>query len=190
MTLVRWSLFKALAVLLFFVLPLQAQENPPPGQEATENGGLVRLFMDCQGSGCRDSDFFRTEIQFVNWVRDRRDSDVHLLITSQTTGAGGRAYDLFFIGQERFENMADTLTYFSEVNASSDDTRRGLASIIKICLMRYVGLTSAAWGSPPTRRWASTGQSPQVGRPRTGRQVSAFGPAITRASLTMVRYPL
>ena len=104
----------------------------------------MRLFLDCQASGCRDMDFFRTEVQFVNWVRDRMDSDVHLLITSQTTGAGGRSYELLFMGSGRFENMVDTIPYVSGFDATEDEVRRGLASVMKIGLMRYVGLTPAA----------------------------------------------
>jgi hypothetical protein len=139
----RGSLVQAVAVLLFVVFPINAQEVPTP-QEVDQENGLVRLFMDCQGGGCWDSDFFRTEIQFVNWVRDRRDADLHLLITSQPTGAGGRSYDLFFIGQERFDSMSDTLAYISGYDATSDEVRNGLAGIIKIGLMRFVGLTSVA----------------------------------------------
>ncbi len=113
----------------------------PTSQETTR---IVRFFLDCQASGCRDMDFFRTEIQFVNWVLDRRDSDVHLLITSQATGAGGRSYELLFMGLGRFQGMTDTLTHVSAFDATPDELRRGLAGIIKIGLMRYVGLTPVA----------------------------------------------
>ncbi len=90
MTRYRRSLVQAVAVLLISFLPLNAQDMPS-AQEGSRSGEVVLLFLDCQGGSCRDMDFFRTEIQFVNWVRDRRDSDVHLLITSQATGAAGRS---------------------------------------------------------------------------------------------------
>ncbi|MGW8266983.1 MAG: hypothetical protein ACWGSQ_11475 [Longimicrobiales bacterium] len=142
----RTSLVKTVAVFLlsaFSPFPTHAQEDPSP-QEAPQTGGLVRLFLDCQASGCRDMDFFRTEIQFVNWVRDRMDSAVHLLITSQTPGAGGRSYELLFMGSGRYETMADTIPYVSGFDATEDEVRRGLAGVMKIGLMRYVGLTSIA----------------------------------------------
>ena len=153
----RTALITTVAVLLLSVSPLfpaQAQEDPS-AQGLAQSGGLVRLFLDCQAPGCRDLDFFRTEIQFVNWVRDRRDSDVHLLITSQTTGAGGRAYELLFMGSGRFESMVDTIPYVSGFDATEDEVRRGVAAVMKIGLMRYVGLTPAAGrisiglGDPP-----------------------------------------
>ena len=121
--------------------PLEAQVDPGP----VAGTQTVRLFLDCQTIvGCRDTDFLRTEIQFVNWVRDRQDSDVHLLITSLSTGAGGRSFELLFLGLNRFEGMVDTLTYISAFDATEDELRRGMAGIMKIGLMRYVGLTSVA----------------------------------------------
>ncbi len=143
MTRYRLSPVNALAALLLLPSVLQPQEPPTPVQEA-QDAGLVRLFLDCKASGCYDLDFLRTEIQFVNWVRDRRDSDVHLLITAQTTGAGGRSFELLFMGQGRFEGMTDTIPYVSGFDATQDELRRGLAGIMKIGLMRYVGLTPSA----------------------------------------------
>ena len=52
----------------------------------------VRVYLDCQGPanfGC-DQNFFRTEIVFVDWVTDRDAADVHLLLTAQQAGGGGR----------------------------------------------------------------------------------------------------
>ena len=143
MTWFRWLLVTTVTALLLFTSPANGQEPPTSGAQARPDG-LVRLFLDCKAMGCYDLDFFRTEIRFVNWVRDRRDSDVHLLITAQTTGAGGRSFELLFLGQGRFENMVDTIPYISGYDATEDELRRGLAGIMKIGLMRYVGLTSVA----------------------------------------------
>ena len=52
-----------------------------------------RIFFDCQGPQCDDT-YQRTEIPWVTWVRDQQDADLHLIMTSQTTGAGGREYQL------------------------------------------------------------------------------------------------
>ncbi len=48
------------------------------------------VFLDCNGRHC-DFDHFRREIDWINWVRDREDADLHLLVTSQRTGGGGSA---------------------------------------------------------------------------------------------------
>lgn len=139
------SLVTTLAVTLLPLSVLTGQRPPSGTREQADTGGLVRLFLDCPGyRGCGDLDFFRTEIQFVNWVRDRMDSDVHLLITSQTTGAGGLSFELLFMGSGRFDDMVDTIPYVSGYDATEDEIRRGMAAVIKVGLMRYVGLTPMA----------------------------------------------
>ena len=63
----------------------------------------VNVFLDC-GYRC-DEDYLRTEITYVNWVRDRAVADVHLLVTTQSTGGSGLEYTLAFIGQSRFARL-------------------------------------------------------------------------------------
>jgi hypothetical protein len=99
--------------------------------------------MDCQARGC-DAQHIRTEIKFVDHVRDIRDSDVYLLATSQTTGGGGVSSELIFEGRERFAGMTDTLTFVSDFDATTAEIRDGFTQLVKVGLMRYVGLTSIA----------------------------------------------
>jgi hypothetical protein len=94
------------------------------------------VFADCQTEGC-DLDYFKTEIPFVDYVRDRTDASVHILITSQPTGGGGRAFDLNFVG-------GDTLHYVAPPSATDTEKREGLARTIKLGLARYIARTSAA----------------------------------------------
>ncbi len=79
----------------------------------------------------------RTEINFVDYVRNRQDAQVHILVTNQPTGGGGTEYTLHFIGQRELARIADTLTYVSPPSASPDDLRHGLARTIKLGLVRY-----------------------------------------------------
>ena len=58
------------------------------GQDAPSSPATVRVFMDCQAPGCRDFDFNRREIPWVNWVRDRQDADIHILVVSTAAGGG------------------------------------------------------------------------------------------------------
>lgn len=61
------------------------------------NGNRVSVFLDCAARFC-DLNYFRTEMPWVNWVRIPEGADVHLIMTSQATGSGGREYQLDFIG--------------------------------------------------------------------------------------------
>jgi hypothetical protein len=109
------------------------------GQENDDQ--MLRVFLDC---GPCDFDFVRTEISYVDWMRDRADADLHVLARQETTGSGGRIHTLDFIGLQRHEGKADTLTYMSGRDDTQDTTRRGLAKVLHMGLMRYVAGTSAA----------------------------------------------
>lgn len=61
------------------------------------NGNRVSVFLDCAARFC-NLNYFRTEMSWVNWVRIPEGADVHLIMTSQATGSGGREYQLDFIG--------------------------------------------------------------------------------------------
>ena len=100
------------------------------------------MFLDCQAN-C-DEEFFRTEITYVNWVRDRAVADIHLLVTALSTASGGAEYTLAFIGQQRFASLVDTLQYIAPQNNTSDVTRRGVVRTIKLGLVRFLARTNVA----------------------------------------------
>ncbi len=102
----------------------------------------LRVFIDCEVQGC-DTDFFRTEIPFVDHMRDRKDASVHVLVSSQSTGGGGTAYTLNFIGLRDLSSLADTLHYQSPQSSTDDQKRRGLVGMIKLGLVRYITRISA-----------------------------------------------
>lgn len=91
-----------------------------------------------------DIDFIKTEIPFVNYVIDRTVADVHILITTETTGSGGAAYTITFIGQHNYKGMSDTLKYISGRSDTEDIIRRGIAKLLKLGLMRYIARTPVA----------------------------------------------
>ena len=97
-----------------------------------------KIFLDCQSC---DNDYIRTEITFVNYVRDRKEAQVHVLITTQRTGSGGREYTISLIGQLDFEGLNDTQKYFSEQTDTQDEIRAGLTNAIKIGLTSYAAKT-------------------------------------------------
>ena len=109
-----------------------AQDEPAP--EA------LTVFLDCDRC---DFSYIRREITFVNYVRDRTQAQVHLLITMERSGAG-RAFTLNFIGREAFAGVVDTLRYTSSNTDTDDERREGLAQVIKLGLVRYVARTPLA----------------------------------------------
>ena len=123
-------------VLLASVLQAQEPTAPP----ANADGEALRVFIDCVQMYC-DMDFLRSEINFVNHVRDRQVADVHVLVTSEGTGGGGREYTFEFIGRGRNVSLSDTLRWNAAVAASEDDIRGGLTRTIKLGLVRFVAAT-------------------------------------------------
>lgn len=117
----------------------------------------VRVFLDCQTFSC-DFDHFRREIDFVNWVRDRQDADVHVLGTGQNTGGGGQDHTLAFIGLRGFAGRVDTLRYISSDTDTEAEIRDGLVRTVKLGLVRYVANTPAAQYLDITYR--APGQAP------------------------------
>lgn len=98
----------------------------------------ISIFLDC--SRC-DEDYIRREIPFVNYVRDRKEADVHLLVTRQSTGSGGTAYEINFIGQGKYQGNNDIQVYTSNPDETGDITRAGYTRMMAIGLMKYVGKT-------------------------------------------------
>ena len=147
-----------LAVLpALLLVPALAAQNPAPDSNRVLQDSALRVFVDCPGfaRGC-DLDFFRTEITYVNYVRNREDAQVHVLITTAETGGGGTEYTLSFIGRDRFAGQADTLRYYAKATDMQDDDRRGLVQVLKLGLMRFVASTPLAdrlviqFSAPPT----------------------------------------
>lgn len=110
---------------------LQAQDS----KKSDSNTELLNVFLDC--NRC-DHSYIRQEITFINYVRDKEDSQVHLLITRQGTGSGGTEYTLRFIGTPSTEQATTRRIYTSASSDTQDEERRGLAKEIKLGLLPYV----------------------------------------------------
>ena len=125
-----------------FVVAQEPAAPPAPGVHV--NGEAVRVFLDCR-TRC-DFDFIRQEIPYVAWVRDRQDAQVHLLITRQQTGAGGRENTLAFIGLQDMASVSDTLLQVSSPTDTDSEEREKLTRTIALGLIPYVARTPQAAG--------------------------------------------
>ena len=127
-------------MLLIAMLPgaAFAQGNTGPTPAALDRP--LRLFIDCRGPGC-DQEFFRRELTWVDHVRDQKDADVHLLVTSQGTGGGGTEYLLRFIGHGQWEGQEDTLRRSVEAGDTDDQRRRTLMQTFSLGLARFAAAT-------------------------------------------------
>ncbi len=136
---VRHRLYAAAAVLLSALIlsPPSLGAQTPDVEEAEADAlpsSAPLVYVDC--NRC-DGTHIRQEITFVNHVRDPGLSEVHVLITDQSTGAGGRVYTLEFQGRERFQGVNNTLTYHSVQSNTSAQERDGVTETLRLGLVPY-----------------------------------------------------
>jgi len=115
--------------------PASAGQAPPVKRD------MVRVFLDC--NRC-DEDYLKKEVTFIDYVRNREDADVHVLVTIQETGGGGAQWTLKFIGLHAYQGSDQTLIYNSPQTATSDEVRAGFAEVFKVGLVRYAALSPIA----------------------------------------------
>ena len=132
----RIALGLAGGLLLCLAGPAVARQVNPAGANLRQEA--PKVFLDCHQC---DMDYIRREIQFVNFVRDREIADVHILVTIQSTGAGGREYTLEFIGRNGYYDIRNSLKYVSGRTDTDDEQRRGLARVLKMGLVPYAAKT-------------------------------------------------
>jgi hypothetical protein len=125
------------------------QTQTPPAAPA--QGPLLRVFVDC--NEC-DEEYLRQNIAFIDYVRDRAVADLHVLVTLQETGGGGRSWTVKFIGLGRMQGQDRTLAFTTSQTATSDDRRKEFARVFKLGLVAYVADTAVAsqldvtWNKP------------------------------------------
>jgi len=137
------------AVLLAAAPGARSQQAAPAGEAKSGEAHNIQNADELKKSAPKvyvdgdhlDMNFIKEEIQFVNYVRDRTEADVHVLITQQGTGSGGKEYTLKFIGQELFEDLQNELKYYANKIETKDESRRGLVQMLKLGLATYVART-------------------------------------------------
>ncbi|MCL4549346.1 MAG: hypothetical protein M1495_12345 [Bacteroidetes bacterium] len=130
----RFNLASLIVVMLFVFTSINYSQT----DQSLIKNGAPNIYVGC---GLCDMDFVKEQIAIVNYVRDRKDADVHILFTSQRTAAGGTDYKLYFIGQNVFANMNDTLEYSTNQTDTHDRSRIKMVNALKKGLVRYIART-------------------------------------------------
>lgn len=151
MPLTNQKLYNSTAVAFIFLLLFSAvslaqvtETEPdslqPPVPNSIQNFS-PKVYLDCEGC---DPNFIRQEITYLNYVRDPQQADIHLFITDEHTGGGGREYELSFIGQNKFEDLEYSFKKLVGRNATWDETRESLNDAIELGVLPYVMQTPLA----------------------------------------------
>jgi hypothetical protein len=151
----RRFLFQLVVCVLLWSGPAWAQAQEPPKP--------LRLYLDCWEC---DTEYLRQNLLFVDYVRDRLAADLHVFVTTQSTGSGGTSWTLRLIGVGRFQGQDRSSTFTTPQNFTSDERRREFARRLRLALAGYAATTAVARNLEVT-----------------------FAPAKTAAATTPVRDP-
>jgi hypothetical protein len=105
----------------------------------------LKVFIDCHNTWC-DLAFIKTEIKIVDFLLDRLSADVHILVTSQNTGGGGKQYQIIFSGQNHFNTICDTIRYDVAANSMDAESRELLLKYLKLGMVPFITKTGLVSG--------------------------------------------
>lgn len=126
-------LFRAYAIAALLLLPAAVEGQTAATAPASRP--QLKVFLDCDG--CY-RDFLQAEVVFVDYVRDRKEADVHVLVTSIETGASGREYTMAFTGLDAFQGVDHVLRTVTTTSDTEDIIRRQLATTLRVGLLNYI----------------------------------------------------
>jgi hypothetical protein len=89
-------------------------------------------------------DFIKKEITFINYVRDLKEAQVYLILSFENTGSGGESITVFYVGQNKFSGMNDTIKITTSPDDTEDVLRKKAVSALKMGFMRFMVKTPFA----------------------------------------------
>ena len=114
---------------------------PLPAATAPAPAPPLRIYLDCWPC---DTDYLRQHVLFIEYVRDRATADLHVLVTTQTTGSGGTAWTMSLIGLGRYHTRDHTMVFHTPQSATADEQRREFARRFRLALAGYAADTTIA----------------------------------------------
>lgn len=93
------------------------------------------VYLDCRRC---DFDLIRTDMTFVNYVRDPELADIHVFVTDEQTGGGSREYQFTFIGKRDFEGTEYTLKHIIDRDVTLDERRNALKKYVKMGIVSFI----------------------------------------------------
>lgn len=126
---------RRLLVLVCLLLGQVAVAGAQPQADPPATGGRLRVYLDC--FDCFQT-YLRDEIEWVDFVRQPQDADVHLLSSSSDTGGGGEELVLRFVGMGRFDGVNHELRVISMVNETENLRRESVYRTVIVGLLDYL----------------------------------------------------
>lgn len=126
-------------IVVLGIFNLQASNTPSEKPHEAQwyygkKEGKPKVFVE----GIRlDFDYMRRNMKFVDFVNDPAAADVHIIISQQVNGGGGRVYSLMY-NNLTYDNLSNyTLTCTTNPGDTQDERRAKITETISIGLMPY-----------------------------------------------------
>lgn len=137
---------QSLNVIFIFVVLLlipgltkiQAQNAEKDSVVITTPENLSRapyIYLDCRRC---DFDLIRTDMTFVNYVRDPELADIHVFVTEEETAGGGIEFQFSFIGKNVFEGTSHKMKHIVDRDATKDQRRNALKKYVKMGITSFI----------------------------------------------------
>jgi len=98
------------------------------------NEATLKIFLNCDNC---DVTYIKQNLDFVEFVRDQKDADAHLLFITQVNGSGGTIYEVEFIGQNNYSEIQDKITFSTNTDSTDSEVRNMVLKYVKLGLVRY-----------------------------------------------------
>jgi hypothetical protein len=100
----------------------------------------VKLYLDC--SWHCDTDFLQREMSYIDFFRDAKSANLHIIVKGETGSSGGEIVTFRFIGVEEFEGVNNTLVLDVPVNTPEVSERELYLEVLKKGVYAYIIRTS------------------------------------------------
>jgi hypothetical protein len=136
------TLTAALPLLLVCMPRATAAAQPPTGAPPqveqppvlSQSGMRLRVYLDCD---CFQS-YLRDQIDWVDFVRQPQDADVHLLSDTRGTGGGGREVTMRFVGVGALDGVDHDLRVVTMTGETENVRRQAVLRTASIGLLYYL----------------------------------------------------
>ena len=100
----------------------------------------VKIYLDC--SWHCDADFLQREMSYIDFFRDAKSANLHIIVKGETGSSGGEIVTFRFIGVEEFEGVNNTLVLDVPVNTPEASKRELYLEVLKKGVYAYIIRTS------------------------------------------------
>ena len=100
----------------------------------------VKIYLDC--SWHCDADFLQRDMSYIDFFRDAKSANLHIIVKGETGSSGGEIVTFRFIGVEEFEGVNNTLMLDVSVNTPEASKRELYLEVLKKGVYAYIIRTS------------------------------------------------